>query len=118
MKLKLAWYKTNQNNIIEGICDKLPDDFCKFMISKLTDNTFVINLPGRGTENFDKRIRVSDANAARELCEFYLNDNLKQILRHQIYEMERRSLQSIKSATYYRSMLDEEPANPRFKKAS
>jgi hypothetical protein len=63
MKLKLAWYKTNQNNIIEGICDKLPDDFCKFMISKLTDNTFVINLPGRGTENFDKRIRVSDANA-------------------------------------------------------
>lgn len=118
MKLKLAWYKTNQNNIIEGICNKLPDDFCKFMISKLTDNTYVVNLPARGTENFDKRIRVSDANVARELCEFYLNDNFKQILRYQIHEMERRTLKTIKSATYYRALLDEEPVNAKFRKAS
>lgn len=107
MTFELKWRKHQADkNCIEGICDWLPDQFCRFVIKKNSHGKFWVMLPTFSTENFTKQIILRDPNVAREFCHDFLNYNIKTILQNQIHEMSRRSVKGDKPQSYYQSMLN------------
>lgn len=110
MELSIYWKaSTTAKNTIIGVCKELPDSLCWFYISQVRgepNKKFWIVIPSLPSNNLSIRIHVRDAMTAKLFCHDYLNDNLKSIIEHQLYEMKRRSTNPIKSATYYQAFLE------------
>jgi hypothetical protein len=108
MRLKLTWrrHPVYRENII-GICEELPDNFCNFSMAKCSEEQFQVSIPGLGSENISKRFVFKDADIAREFCEDYLNNNVKEIVRYQIDQMKRTSMNGIKPVSYYTQFISQ-----------
>ncbi len=104
--MKLNWRKhpTYKDGIL-GRCDELPDEFCKFSIVKVNENSFRVFLPTMGAENYSKLFIMRDPTTARDFCEDFLNYNIKEIARNQINEMKKSNLKSDKPISHYERFL-------------
>ena len=110
MELTIYWkaHPTVKNTIL-GVCKELPDSMCWFYISQVRgepNKKFWISIPSLPSNNLSIRIHVRDAMIAKLFCHDYLNDNFKPIIEHQIHEMKRRSMNPIKTLTYYEAFLE------------
>lgn len=104
--LKLKWNKLNAKKII-GQNELLPDTGCLFYIMKVSPSKYFLILGGRYTNNNDEKIIVNDPETARGTCENYLNFNIISILRKQVVEIERSNIPRVKTAGYYRSLIEQ-----------
>ncbi len=56
-------------------------------------------------ETTTKRLCLREAETAKDFCEDYLNNNIREVLHYQIREMEGSSATAVKTAGYYRALL-------------
>lgn len=104
-RLALSWRRI-KSDTIQGINELLPDNQCFFEIQKLENERYFIKLAGRTIENSSHKIIVDCPQLARKLCEDYLNDNIKQIVKNQAKDIKRKYIKSERPAQYYELFLD------------
>lgn len=106
MKLRLNWKKHPlYKDVIIGMAEELPDNMSHFSMMRIDNDHFWVILPAMGSGNFNKRFIFRDPNVARAFCEDYLNYNLREIIKNQIQEMERRSLKTHQPPQYYKNLI-------------
>lgn len=105
VRYKLDWKKVNPTLII-GVSPQLPDNACHFHIKKLSPFRYHVFFAGRYVNNTSERIIANCPQVGRDLCEEYLNENFKSIVSNQAKEISRKSIPSIKPASYYRELSD------------
>lgn len=107
MRMALKWRRHPEYpiRVIIGQADELPDSRCWFLIVKLNNGDFSIQLPALRSEALDKRFIMRDAKIAREFCEDYLNYNLKEIIKNQLREMRNTNQHPMQPPKHYEMLL-------------
>jgi len=106
MELKLKWseHKTLKGQFI-GECDALPDYLCNFWINEKSKQDYNVGLPFIGSTNLSLQFPFRDFEVAKLFCSDYLERNIREIVKHQIQDMNSRNYVSCQPVSYYNELL-------------
>lgn len=105
MNLKLSWeiFLSDKTKAI-GMCEDLPDSYSTFTVIKLSDEAYWAIPPTlRADAN---KIILRDKEIAKDFCNDFLNNNLKEIIRFQIKSMKGSSAATQNSLRHYEDFLE------------